>query len=56
MKLATDDVGHGHSIIFIHGFPHNRALWSAQLAAFKATNRCIAPDLRGFGESEVTPP
>lgn len=38
-------------VILLHGFPHDRTLWSAQLAAPPAGARLIAPDLPGFGES-----
>jgi pimeloyl-ACP methyl ester carboxylesterase len=33
----------------------NRAVWSKQVAAFKPNYRVIAPDLRGFGETEARP-
>src|SRR6476469_2083810 len=38
-------------VAFIHGFPHNRALWAPQISALVDRARCIAPDFRGFGES-----
>ncbi|HKS07869.1 MAG TPA: alpha/beta hydrolase [Gemmatimonadaceae bacterium] len=50
--LAYDDVGSGLPVVFLHGFPHDRSLWSSQLGAAALPTRCIAPDLRGFGESE----
>jgi pimeloyl-ACP methyl ester carboxylesterase len=43
-------------VVLLHGFPHDRTLWSPQMGAFVDTCRCIAPDLRGFGESCVEPP
>ena len=51
IEIAYDDVGSGPPIAFIHGFPHNRSLWSPQLGALVDRARCVAPDLRGFGES-----
>ena len=56
--LACDErgTGAGPAIVFIHGFPHTRALWSGQLEALSVTNRCISPDLRGFGESKFDDP
>ena len=51
VEIGYDDVGTGIPVAFIHGFPHNRALWAPQLGALVDRARCIAPDLRGFGES-----
>ncbi|MCC6931024.1 MAG: alpha/beta fold hydrolase [Gemmatimonadaceae bacterium] len=56
IEIGYDDAGEGDAIVFIHGFPHHRGLWSAQLGALMDRARCIAPDLRGFGESTVEPP
>ncbi len=49
--IGFDDVGKGVPVLFLHGFPHNRSLWSPQLGALAASARTIAMDLRGFGES-----
>ncbi len=49
--IGYDDVGSGVPVLFLHGFPHTRALWSPQLGALAASARTIAIDLRGFGES-----
>jgi 3-oxoadipate enol-lactonase len=56
LELACDDVGSGTPLLFIHGWPHDRSLWAAQLSGLQTQARCIAPDLRGFGDSSVTPP
>lgn len=56
IEIGYDDVGAGEVVLFIHGFPHNRSLWTAQLGALLSRARCIAPDLRGFGESTVGGP
>ncbi|MES2177498.1 MAG: alpha/beta fold hydrolase [Gemmatimonadota bacterium] len=56
VEIAYDDVGGGVPILFIHGWPHNRTLWSAQLSGLRTLARCVAPDLRGFGGSSVAPP
>ena len=55
VEIAYDDVGTGPPIAFIHGFPHNRSLWSPQLGALVDRARCIAPDLRGFGDTDRPP-
>ncbi len=47
------DEGEGTPVLFLHGFPDSSRLWRHQVAALaRAGFRCIAPDLRGFGESE----
>lgn len=51
LAIAYDDAGAGTPVLFIHGFPHNRTLWNEQCSALSTHARCIAPDLRGFGES-----
>jgi len=56
LEVACDDVGSGLPLLFIHGWPHDRSLWAAQLSGLKTQARCIAPDLRGFGDSSVVPP
>jgi len=45
------DEGVGPTLLFVHGFPLDHRMWSAQLAHFKDRYRVIAPDLRCFGES-----
>lgn len=49
--IGYDDVGSGVPVLFLHGFPHNRSLWSPQLGALATPARTICMDLRGFGES-----
>ena len=56
VDIAYDDVGTGLPVVFIHGFPHNRTMWAPQLGGLLTRARCIAPDLRGFGESEIRGP
>jgi 3-oxoadipate enol-lactonase len=40
--------------VLIHGYPFNRTLWNEQVEALSKNHRVIAPDLRGFGESEAS--
>ena len=54
IDLAYDDCGQGPAVLLIHGFPLNRRMWQPQLPALAGAGyRVIAPDLRGFGESEA---
>lgn len=56
LSLGYDDVGKGLAVVFLHGFPHNRSLWQSQMGGLAAPCRCIALDLRGFGESSAAEP
>jgi pimeloyl-ACP methyl ester carboxylesterase len=49
------EAGSGKPILFVHGFPLDHSMWQAQLDEFATTHHVIAPDLRGFGASSVTP-
>lgn len=54
ITMSYDDLGSGSPVVLIHGFPLNRQMWQPQAQALsQARFRCIAPDLRGFGESEA---
>ncbi|MDH3719792.1 MAG: alpha/beta hydrolase [Planctomycetota bacterium] len=47
--------GAGDPLLLVHGFPLNQSMWNAQIDHFAETHQVIAPDLRGFGGSVVTP-
>ena len=53
LQIAYTDAGIGRPIVLIHGYPFNRSLWNEQVEALSSTCRVIAPDLRGFGESDA---
>lgn len=52
INLAYTDVGAGSPIVLIHGYPFNRSLWTEQTEALRSKHRVVAPDLRGFGDSD----
>ena len=52
IQMAYTDTGAGRPVVLIHGYPFNRTLWNEQIAALSGSYRVIAPDLRGFGESD----
>lgn len=56
IEMGYDDVGAGLPIVFIHAFPLNRTMWAPQVSALVERCRCIAVDLRGFGESALADP
>ncbi|NKI41002.1 alpha/beta fold hydrolase [Streptomyces physcomitrii] len=53
--LAYEDEGAGQALVLVHGHPFDRSMWAPQRAAFAATHRVLTPDLRGYGDSPVTP-
>ncbi len=57
VRIAYHDRGrrHGTALLLIHGFPLDHRMWAPQLVGLSPDVRVIAPDLRGFGRSEVTP-
>jgi len=55
IDMAVDERGMGEPLLFVHGFPLDATMWERQLDYFAGTHRVIAPDLRGFGKSGVTP-
>jgi pimeloyl-ACP methyl ester carboxylesterase len=56
LSLNVVDEGRGKPVVFLHGFPDSSHLWRHQVAALaKAGFRAIAPDLRGFGDSDQPP-
>ena len=56
LEIGYDDVGTGMPVLFVHGFPLNRTMWAPQVSALVERCRCVAADLRGFGETPAEPP
>jgi len=56
LDIGYDDVGTGVPLLFVHAFPLNRTMWAPQVSALVERCRCVAADLRGFGDSSVLPP
>jgi len=52
--MGYDDMGEGIPLVLIHGHPFDRSMWREQTAAFGSKYRVITPDLRGYGESEIS--
>ncbi len=53
LNLSYSDHGPDDTpvIIFIHGFPFNKSMWSIQVDALNDNYRVIAYDIRGHGQS-----
>src|SRR5437588_5646167 len=53
LSFAVVDQGQGQPVLLLHGFPDSADLWRNQVPALvDAGYRVVAPDLRGFGESD----
>ncbi|TMH33791.1 MAG: alpha/beta hydrolase [Betaproteobacteria bacterium] len=53
VELHVVDEGNGPPVLLLHGFPDSSHLWRNQIPALVNVGlRAIAPDLRGFGESD----
>jgi pimeloyl-ACP methyl ester carboxylesterase len=46
------EAGQGEPVVFLHGIPDSWFQWHHQMAALSKTHRCIAVDLKGYGQSE----
>ena len=55
LELHVAERGDGMPVVFAHGFPLDHTMWENQLCTLAENWRVIAPDLRGFGRSQVGP-
>ncbi|TYJ15413.1 hypothetical protein E1A91_A10G182400v1 [Gossypium mustelinum] len=54
INMHVAEKGKGPVILFLHGFPELWYTWRHQITAFASLGyRALAPDLRGFGETEA---
>jgi pimeloyl-ACP methyl ester carboxylesterase len=51
-KISFSDSGYGNAIILLHGFLENSSMWDFCIPEMAKTNRVIAIDLLGHGQSE----
>ncbi|WP_280436969.1 alpha/beta fold hydrolase [Nocardia carnea] len=49
------ECGAGEAIVFLHGIPDSWYEWHHQMAALSSNYRCIAIDLKGYGQSDKKP-
>jgi len=49
------ECGKGEAVVFLHGIPDSWYQWVHQMSALAATHRCIAVDLKGYGQSSKAP-
>ncbi|KAB2016351.1 hypothetical protein ERO13_D08G086800v2 [Gossypium hirsutum] len=56
IKMHVASIGSGPIILFLHGFPELWYTWRHQLLSLSSLGyRCVAPDLRGYGDSDAPP-
>ena len=51
-RLHVVERGSGQPLLLVHGFPLDHQMWQGQFAELSQEFRVIAPDLRGFGQSD----
>ncbi|KAK7333012.1 hypothetical protein VNO80_29772 [Phaseolus coccineus] len=56
IKMHVAEKGEGPVVLFIHGFPELWYTWRHQILALSSRGyRAVAPDLRGYGDTEAPP-
>ena len=55
LRVHVAEAGSGEPLVMLHGWPQHWWMWRRQIPFFAARFRVIAPDIRGFGWTEVTP-
>jgi pimeloyl-ACP methyl ester carboxylesterase len=54
--MHIEEQGKGPLVLFVHGFPETSYAWRHQVTALAAAGfHAVAPDLRGYGETESPP-
>ncbi|MFS1808969.1 alpha/beta fold hydrolase, partial [Bacillus anthracis] len=53
--LATEIVGAGEPVVFLHANVCDRRMWQEQMRSIGATHKAIAYDRRGFGQTVSVP-
>ncbi|GFQ04119.1 bifunctional epoxide hydrolase 2 [Phtheirospermum japonicum] len=56
INIHVAEIGNGPAVLFLHGFPELWYTWRHQMLSLSARGyRAIAPDLRGYGDSDAPP-
>lgn len=56
IRMHYVEAGEGEPVVLLHGFPEFWYSWRKQLPALARDHRVVAPDLRGYNETEARPP
>lgn len=52
--FAWTEAGTGTPLVLLHGLPFQRTMWAPQFPVLGRNARVLAPDLPGFGESDIS--
>jgi 3-oxoadipate enol-lactonase len=52
---VTTERGAGRPVLFVHGYPLHRAMWTPQLTGLSAGHRIVLLDLPGYGTANSAP-
>ncbi|KAK3000972.1 hypothetical protein RJ639_022299 [Escallonia herrerae] len=56
INMHVAEIGQGPAILFLHGFPELWYSWRHQMLSLSSLGyRAVAPDLRGFGDTDAQP-
>src|SRR5436305_9827485 len=55
VRINVIERGSGTPLLLVHGYPLDHSMWLGQIDRLSDLCRVIAPDLRGFGASDVIP-
>ena len=54
LRMHVQSAGQGPAVVLLHGFPDTHVVWRKQVAPLVTAGfRVLAPDLRGYGESDA---
>jgi epoxide hydrolase 4 len=53
LRMRVARAGGGPLVVMLHGFPECWYSWRHQLRALSASYECVAPDMRGYGETDA---
>ncbi|XP_059625649.1 uncharacterized protein LOC132268816 [Cornus florida] len=56
ITMHVAEIGEGPAVLFLHGFPELWYTWRHQMLSLSSSGyRAIAPDLRGYGDTDAPP-
>jgi len=53
LAVSISEAGEGEPVLLLHGWPQHKGMWQEVVGRLAPRYRLIAPDLRGFGETDA---